>query len=288
MWSYAPPLADMRFVLDEVLAAPALLERAAGARRARRRHRSAGARGSRPLRRRGDRADERRRRPRGLPLAAGRRGAHAARLPRGLPRLRRRRLAGARLRPRGRRPGPAAAARRRRCTRCSAPPTTAGRCAPGLLHGAYECLQAPRQRRAEGSATWPKIASGDWLATMCLTEPQAGSDLGLVRTRARAAGRRQPARQRQQDLHLRRRARPDRQHRPPGAVPPARRAGRHQGPVAGAGAQAAARRRRNAVRCERIEEKMGLHGQRRPACCASTAPPAGWSASPAAAWRRCS
>ncbi len=31
--------------------------------------------------------------------------------------------------------------------------------------------------------TWlPRLASGEWLATMCLTEPQAGSDLGLVRS----------------------------------------------------------------------------------------------------------
>ncbi len=30
----------------------------------------------------------------------------------------------------------------------------------------------------------PRIASGEWSATMCLTEPQAGSDLGLLRTRA--------------------------------------------------------------------------------------------------------
>ena len=29
-----------------------------------------------------------------------------------------------------------------------------------------------------------RIDSGEWLATMCLTEPHAGSDLGLVRTRA--------------------------------------------------------------------------------------------------------
>ena len=55
--------------------------------------------------------------------------------------------------------------------------------APGLLHGAYECL------RHHGSAALrqtylPKLATGEWLATMCLTEPHAGSDLGLVRTRA--------------------------------------------------------------------------------------------------------
>jgi alkylation response protein AidB-like acyl-CoA dehydrogenase len=55
--------------------------------------------------------------------------------------------------------------------------------APGLLHGAYECL------KNHGSAELQqrylrKIASGEWLATMCLTEPHAGSDLGLARTRA--------------------------------------------------------------------------------------------------------
>lgn len=31
-----------------------------------------------------------------------------------------------------------------------------------------------------------KLASGEWLGTMCLTEPQAGSDLGLIRTTALA------------------------------------------------------------------------------------------------------
>ncbi|WP_443113517.1 acyl-CoA dehydrogenase [Herbaspirillum seropedicae] len=54
---------------------------------------------------------------------------------------------------------------------------------PGLLHGAYACLAA------HGSAALQtryldKIASGEWLATMCLTEAQAGSDLGQLRTRA--------------------------------------------------------------------------------------------------------
>lgn len=55
--------------------------------------------------------------------------------------------------------------------------------APGLLHGAYECLKhhgsdALKTRYLE------KIATGVWLATMCLTESNAGSDLGLVRTKA--------------------------------------------------------------------------------------------------------
>ncbi len=50
---------------------------------------------------------------------------------------------------------------------------------PGLLHGAYECLKA--HGSDELKARWlPQIASGEWLATMALTEPQAGSDLGRV------------------------------------------------------------------------------------------------------------
>ena len=58
---------------------------------------------------------------------------------------------------------------------------------PGLLHGAYDCL------RAHGSSELKqrylaKLASGDWLATMNLTEPQAGSDLALVRSKAEPAG----------------------------------------------------------------------------------------------------
>jgi alkylation response protein AidB-like acyl-CoA dehydrogenase len=54
---------------------------------------------------------------------------------------------------------------------------------PGLSHGAYECLKAhgtPEQR----AAYLPKLTSGDWTGTMCLTEPHCGTDLGLLRTRA--------------------------------------------------------------------------------------------------------
>lgn len=37
----------------------------------------------------------------------------------------------------------------------------------------------------ETKALWiPRLASGDWMATMCLSEPQAGSDLALIRTTA--------------------------------------------------------------------------------------------------------
>jgi alkylation response protein AidB-like acyl-CoA dehydrogenase len=55
--------------------------------------------------------------------------------------------------------------------------------APGLLHGAYECIK--HHASAEVKAQFlSKIASGEWLATMCLTEPHAGSDLGLAITKA--------------------------------------------------------------------------------------------------------
>lgn len=53
----------------------------------------------------------------------------------------------------------------------------------GLSHGAYQCLKAhaPESLCAE---YLPGIVSGEILPTMCLTEPQAGSDLGLLRCRA--------------------------------------------------------------------------------------------------------
>ncbi|WP_276807824.1 acyl-CoA dehydrogenase [Castellaniella defragrans] len=56
---------------------------------------------------------------------------------------------------------------------------------PGLLRGACLCLRAHAPQWIR-EAYLPHLVRGDWLATMCLTEPQAGSDLGLLRTRARA------------------------------------------------------------------------------------------------------
>jgi alkylation response protein AidB-like acyl-CoA dehydrogenase len=55
--------------------------------------------------------------------------------------------------------------------------------APGLLHGAYECIKhhASDELKAQYLS---KVGTGEWLATMCLTEPHAGSDLGLARTKA--------------------------------------------------------------------------------------------------------
>jgi alkylation response protein AidB-like acyl-CoA dehydrogenase len=54
--------------------------------------------------------------------------------------------------------------------------------APGLLHGAYECIRHHASDALKAQYL-EKVATGEWLATMCLTEAHAGSDLGLVRTR---------------------------------------------------------------------------------------------------------
>jgi len=54
---------------------------------------------------------------------------------------------------------------------------------PGLSHGAYEALHA--HGTPEQKATYlPKLTSGEWTGTMCLTEPHCGTDLGLLRTKA--------------------------------------------------------------------------------------------------------
>jgi alkylation response protein AidB-like acyl-CoA dehydrogenase len=58
---------------------------------------------------------------------------------------------------------------------------------PGLLHGAYEVIlhhAVPELRERYLG----KVARGEWLVTMGLTEAHAGSDLGLARTKAELQG----------------------------------------------------------------------------------------------------
>jgi len=131
--------------------------------------------------------------------------------------------------------------------------------APGLLHGAYECLKHHASDELKARYL-EKIATGEWLATMCLTEPQAGSDLGLVRTKAipqadgsfRLSGTKIFISGGEHDLsdnivHLVLARLPDAPAGPKGLslflVPKFYEDGS-----------------RSAVVCERIEEKMGLHG----------------------------
>src|SRR5947208_8067530 len=54
---------------------------------------------------------------------------------------------------------------------------------PGLSHGAYEAL-ATHGSDALKKRYLPKLTDGTWSGTMCLTEPQCGTDLGLLRTKA--------------------------------------------------------------------------------------------------------
>jgi alkylation response protein AidB-like acyl-CoA dehydrogenase len=138
--------------------------------------------------------------------------------------------------------------------------------APGLLHGAYECIKhhACDELKTRYLA---KVATGEWLATMCLTEPHAGSDLGLASTRAvpmanDAEGRYALSGTKifisggEHDLtdnivHLVLARLPDSPPGPKGLslflVPKFYEDGS-----------------RSSVHCERIEEKMGLHGS--PTC----------------------
>lgn len=54
---------------------------------------------------------------------------------------------------------------------------------PALSRGVVEALEhhgSPEQK----FQFLPKLLTGEWTGTMCLTEPHAGSDVGLVRTRA--------------------------------------------------------------------------------------------------------
>ncbi|HXU99029.1 MAG TPA: acyl-CoA dehydrogenase C-terminal domain-containing protein, partial [Caulobacteraceae bacterium] len=57
---------------------------------------------------------------------------------------------------------------------------------PGLTHGAYSAI-AHGGSDAQKALYLPKLASGDWCGTMNLTEPQCGTDLGLLRTKAALA-----------------------------------------------------------------------------------------------------
>jgi alkylation response protein AidB-like acyl-CoA dehydrogenase len=54
---------------------------------------------------------------------------------------------------------------------------------PDLLHGAYETIKG-HASDALKAGYLRKVASGEWLAAMALTEPDAGTDLGVVRTKA--------------------------------------------------------------------------------------------------------
>ena len=145
--------------------------------------------------------------------------------------------------------------------------------APGLLHGAYECLKHHGSTELK-TRYLEKIATGEWLATMCLTEAHAGSDLGLVRTKAipqgdssyRISGGKIFISGGEHDLsdnivHLVLARLPD---APPGP----------KGLSLFLAPKILPDGARNGVFCERIEEKMGLHGS--PTCVLRFEDATGW------------
>ena len=54
---------------------------------------------------------------------------------------------------------------------------------PGLTTGCFEALEANADEQQK-ALYCHKLATGEWAGTMCITEPQAGSDVGAIRTRA--------------------------------------------------------------------------------------------------------
>lgn len=54
---------------------------------------------------------------------------------------------------------------------------------PGLSRGAYDAIHLHANDELK-QRYLPKIVSGEWTGVMCLTEPQAGTDLGLLSTKA--------------------------------------------------------------------------------------------------------
>lgn len=133
-----------------------------------------------------------------------------------------------------------------------------------LTFGAYQAVHASASEDLK-STFLPRLATGAWTGTMCMTEPQSGTDLGLVRTRAiaqdddsyRISGQKIFITGGEQDLseniiHLVLARAPD---APAGVkgismflVP--------KFLVNGDGVLGA----RNGVTCASIEEKMGIHG----------------------------
>jgi alkylation response protein AidB-like acyl-CoA dehydrogenase len=135
---------------------------------------------------------------------------------------------------------------------------------PGLTMGCYEAIEASGTDEQK-HAYLPKLGTGEWAGTMCMTEPQAGSDVGAVKTRAIpqadgsyliegskifiSSGEHQMA---QNIIHFTLARLPD---SPPGVkglstfVVPKFLVGKDGKPG-----------ERNPVRCVSIEHKMGLHG----------------------------
>lgn len=133
----------------------------------------------------------------------------------------------------------------------------------GLTAGAIRVITSSGTSE-QRAAYLPRLVSGEWLSTMCLTEPQAGSDLGLTGTIARSredgaylltgakifiSGGDQNLTDNVVHLVL---------ARTPGAPKGVKGLSLFLAPAVLPDG------RRNAISCLRLEEKMGLHGS--PTC----------------------
>jgi alkylation response protein AidB-like acyl-CoA dehydrogenase len=58
---------------------------------------------------------------------------------------------------------------------------------PGLTAGCFEAINANASDELK-NIYLPKLGTGEWTGTMCMTEPQAGSDLASVKTKATPNG----------------------------------------------------------------------------------------------------
>ncbi|MGH8481602.1 MAG: acyl-CoA dehydrogenase N-terminal domain-containing protein, partial [Nevskiaceae bacterium] len=56
---------------------------------------------------------------------------------------------------------------------------------PGLTIGCFEALHANASELIK-QFYLPRLCTGEWSGTMCITEPQAGTDVGAIKTRATA------------------------------------------------------------------------------------------------------
>jgi alkylation response protein AidB-like acyl-CoA dehydrogenase len=72
---------------------------------------------------------------------------------------------------------------------------------PAAHPGRHRRDPPPRKSEEQKETYLLKMVSGEWTGTMNLTEPDAGSDVGALRTKAVQAGRRQLPDQRPEDLH---------------------------------------------------------------------------------------
>ena len=58
---------------------------------------------------------------------------------------------------------------------------------PGLTMGCFEAIHASASEEIKQTYL-PKLGNGEWTGTMCITEPQAGSDVGAAKTKATPNG----------------------------------------------------------------------------------------------------